>query len=112
MTDIVFTRRSLGAAPLIVDVEGSPQARIAVQFSQLVMLLADEPGLAAACSSTLMRRAVRAREPAADPRGAAAARAHGVAVGGVAGSRGDAGVRADRRPGARQLRSRHVPPDG
>jgi AcrR family transcriptional regulator len=44
----------LRAAPLIVDVEGSPQARIAAQFSQLVMLLADEPGLAAACSSALI----------------------------------------------------------
>jgi AcrR family transcriptional regulator len=44
----------LRAAPLIVDVQGSPQARIAAQFSQLVMLLADEPGLAAACSSALI----------------------------------------------------------
>ena len=44
----------LRAAPLIVDVELGAQERIAAQFSQLVMLLADEPGLAAACSSALM----------------------------------------------------------
>jgi len=44
----------LRAAPLIVDVEKSARARIAAQFSQLVMLLADEPGLAAACSSALI----------------------------------------------------------
>jgi AcrR family transcriptional regulator len=44
----------LRAAPLIVDVEESAQARIAAQFAQLVMLLADEPGLAAACSSALI----------------------------------------------------------
>ena len=39
---------------MIVDVEKSARARIAAQFSQLVMLLADEPGLAAACSSALI----------------------------------------------------------
>jgi AcrR family transcriptional regulator len=44
----------LRAAPLIVDIEQSAQARIAAQFSQLVMLLADEPGIAAACSSALI----------------------------------------------------------
>jgi len=44
----------LRAAPLNVDAEESAQARIAAQFSQLVMLLADEPGLAAACSSALI----------------------------------------------------------
>ncbi len=44
----------LRAAPLMVDVEQSARARIAAQFSQLVMLLADEPGIAAACSSALI----------------------------------------------------------
>jgi AcrR family transcriptional regulator len=44
----------LRAAPLIVDVDQSARARIAAQFSQLVMLLADEPGIAAACSSALI----------------------------------------------------------
>jgi AcrR family transcriptional regulator len=44
----------LRAAPLVVDVEQSARARIAGQFSQLVMLLADEPGIAAACSSALI----------------------------------------------------------
>ena len=44
----------LRAAPLSLDIEESAQARIAAQFSQLVMLLADEPGLAAACSSALI----------------------------------------------------------
>jgi AcrR family transcriptional regulator len=44
----------LRAAPLTVDVEESTRTRIADQFSQLVMLLADEPGLAAACSSALV----------------------------------------------------------
>lgn len=56
----------LRAAPLIVDTEQSARARIATQFSQLVMLLADEPGVAAACSSALICdepsvRAVRKR---------------------------------------------------
>jgi AcrR family transcriptional regulator len=56
----------LRAAPLVVDVEQSSRARIAAQFSQLVMLLADEPGIAAACSSALIRdepsvRAIRQR---------------------------------------------------
>ncbi len=56
----------LRAAPLVVDVEQSARARIAAQFSQLVMLLADEPGIAAACSSALVRnepsvRAIRQR---------------------------------------------------
>jgi AcrR family transcriptional regulator len=44
----------LRAAPLTVDVDQSARARIAAQFSQLVMLLADEPGIAAACSSALI----------------------------------------------------------
>jgi AcrR family transcriptional regulator len=44
----------LRAAPLMVDVDQSARARIAAQFSQLVMLLADEPGIAAACSSALI----------------------------------------------------------
>jgi AcrR family transcriptional regulator len=44
----------LRAAPLVVDVEQSARARIAAQFSQLVMLLADEPGIAAACSGALI----------------------------------------------------------
>jgi len=44
----------LRAAPLVVDVEQSARARIAAQLSQLVMLLADEPGVAAACSSALI----------------------------------------------------------
>ena len=44
----------LRAAPLVVDVEQSARTRIAAQFSQLVMLLADEPGIAAACSSALI----------------------------------------------------------
>ncbi len=44
----------LRAAPLVVDVEQSARARISAQFSQLVMLLADEPGIAAACSSALI----------------------------------------------------------
>jgi AcrR family transcriptional regulator len=56
----------LRAAPLVVDVEQSVQARITAQFSQLVMLLAEEPGIAAACSSALVRnepsvRAIRQR---------------------------------------------------
>ncbi|AGB25195.1 transcriptional regulator, tetR family [Mycobacterium sp. JS623] len=44
----------LRAAPLNVDASEPARARIATQFSQLVMLLADEPGLAAACSSALI----------------------------------------------------------
>jgi AcrR family transcriptional regulator len=44
----------LRAAPLTVDVEQGVRTRIATQFSQLVMLLADEPGLAAACSRALI----------------------------------------------------------
>src|SRR6476619_420599 len=59
-----------------------------------------------------LRRAVRAREPPADPWRTTAACSHGVASGSVAGGRRDVGVRADRRLGARQLRGRHVPPDG
>jgi AcrR family transcriptional regulator len=44
----------LRAAPLDVDVDRGAQERIVTQFSHLVMLLADEPGLAAACSSALV----------------------------------------------------------
>jgi AcrR family transcriptional regulator len=44
----------LRAAPLTVDADESARARIAAQFAHLVMLLADEPGLAAACSSALI----------------------------------------------------------
>jgi AcrR family transcriptional regulator len=56
----------LRAAPLIVDVDQSAQARVSALFSQLVMLLADEPGMAEACSSALIRdepsvRAIRRR---------------------------------------------------
>ena len=61
----VYLKR-LRAAPLILDVEQAAQERIAAQLSQLVMLLADEPGLAAACSSALIGdepsiRAIRQR---------------------------------------------------
>lgn len=44
----------LRAVPLDVDVERDARQRIVTQFSHLVMLLADEPGLAAACSSALV----------------------------------------------------------
>lgn len=44
----------LRAVPLTVGLDLSVRDRIATQFSQLVMLLADEPGLAAACSSALI----------------------------------------------------------
>jgi AcrR family transcriptional regulator len=44
----------LRAAPLRVDADDSARGRIGAQFSQLVLLLADEPGLAAACSSALI----------------------------------------------------------
>ena len=55
----------LRASPLNVDFEESAQARLSAQFSQLVMLLADEPGLAAACSSALVgdEPSVRASRP-------------------------------------------------
>ena len=48
------TLERLLAAPLEVDVEHSAQERISVQFTQLMTLLAGEPGLAAACSSALV----------------------------------------------------------
>ncbi|WP_234897691.1 TetR/AcrR family transcriptional regulator [Mycolicibacterium vanbaalenii] len=53
-------------APLAVDVEQSAQARVVALFHQLVMLVADTPELAAACSSALISkepsvRAVRRR---------------------------------------------------
>ncbi|MFB1297792.1 TetR/AcrR family transcriptional regulator [Mycobacterium sp. pW049] len=41
-------------APLAVDVEESAQSRVAALFHQLVMLLSDQPGLAAACSSAMI----------------------------------------------------------
>jgi AcrR family transcriptional regulator len=44
----------LRAVPLDVDVDRGAKERIVAQFSHLVMLLADEPGLAAACSSALV----------------------------------------------------------
>ena len=44
----------LRAAPLTVDVDRDARSRIADQFYELVMLLADEPGLAAACSAALI----------------------------------------------------------
>lgn len=44
----------LRAAPLTVGVDQDVRSRIADQFHELVMLLADEPGLAAACSSALI----------------------------------------------------------
>lgn len=44
----------LRAVPLDVDVDRDAKERIVAQFSHLVMLLADEPGLAAACSSALV----------------------------------------------------------
>ena len=44
----------LRAAPLVVDPGQCARARVAAQFSQVVMLLADEPGVAAACSSALI----------------------------------------------------------
>jgi AcrR family transcriptional regulator len=44
----------LRAVPLEVDVEHTAQERISIQFGQLMMLLAGEPGLAAACSSALV----------------------------------------------------------
>src|ERR1700754_5328545 len=44
----------LRAAPFSVDPDEPARDRIGAQFSQLVMLLADEPGLAAACSSALI----------------------------------------------------------
>jgi AcrR family transcriptional regulator len=44
----------LRAVPLDVDVELGTQERVVAQFSALVMLLADEPALAAACSSALV----------------------------------------------------------
>jgi AcrR family transcriptional regulator len=52
----------LHACPLTVDVNQCAQARVAAQFSQLVMLLADEPGIAAAASIALIsnERSVRA----------------------------------------------------
>jgi AcrR family transcriptional regulator len=44
----------LRAAPLTVDVEQDVRSRITDQFFALVMMMADEPGLAAACSSALI----------------------------------------------------------
>ncbi len=44
----------LRAVPLEIDVEDNAQERISAQFEQLMMLLAGEPGLSAACSSALV----------------------------------------------------------
>lgn len=44
----------LRGAPLSVDVTQSARTRVVALFNQLVMLLADEPELAAACSSALI----------------------------------------------------------
>lgn len=44
----------LRAIPLEIDVEHTAQERISVQFERLMMVLAGEPGLAAACSSALV----------------------------------------------------------
>jgi len=41
-------------APLAVDIDESAQTRVAGLFNQLVMLPADHPGLAAACSSAMI----------------------------------------------------------
>jgi AcrR family transcriptional regulator len=41
-------------APLTVDVDQSARERVTALFNQLVMLLADEPDFAAACSSALI----------------------------------------------------------
>jgi AcrR family transcriptional regulator len=59
VADIYLQR--LRAAPLSIDLELDAQERIAAQFSQLVMLLADEPGLAAACSTVLINDEPAAR---------------------------------------------------
>jgi len=40
--------------PLIVDIDQSVPARVTVQLRQVAALLADEPGVAAACSIALM----------------------------------------------------------
>jgi AcrR family transcriptional regulator len=44
----------LRAAPMEIDVEHTAQECISAQFELLMMLLAGEPGLAAACSSALV----------------------------------------------------------
>lgn len=44
----------LRGAPLTVDVDEPARARVVTLFDQLVMLLAEEPDLAAACSSALI----------------------------------------------------------
>ena len=52
VAEIYFER--LRALPLEVDVEHSAQERITAQFEMLMLVLAGEPGLAAACSSALV----------------------------------------------------------
>ncbi|QZT61717.1 TetR/AcrR family transcriptional regulator [Mycolicibacterium austroafricanum] len=47
-------------APLTVDIEQSAQRRVAALFYQLVMLPADHPGLAAACSRALISQKMSA----------------------------------------------------
>lgn len=44
----------LRALPLEVDIEHTVQERVSAQFESLMMMLAGEPGLAAACSSALV----------------------------------------------------------
>ncbi|RDH78250.1 TetR/AcrR family transcriptional regulator [Mycolicibacterium moriokaense] len=44
----------LRAIPLEIDVEHTVQERVCTQFESLMMVLAGEPGLAAACSSALV----------------------------------------------------------
>ena len=46
--------RLLREAPLIVDIDQSVPARVTVQLRQVAAVLADEPGVAAACSIALM----------------------------------------------------------
>ena len=52
----------LREAPLAVEVDQSARTRVAALFEGLVMLLADQPALAAACSSALI-----STEPAVQP---------------------------------------------
>lgn len=69
LPDAIVAELYLGVlrdAPLSVDVELPARTRVVALFGQLVMLLADEPGFAAACSSALIStepsvRAIRRR---------------------------------------------------
>ena len=91
--------KRLRAAPWILDVEQAAQERIAAQFSQLVMLLADEPGLAAQ-RTAVSHRALICERPRNTAGGSVHARGSDV---------GDTRVRVDRRVGPRELRWRQVP---